>query len=80
MPAIFLAYFLTTFRISKEREKEVQELKEENRQAEIQALKEQISPHFLFNTFNSLSALIRTDKKMKALSLFKVYLRFTGIF
>lgn len=77
VPAIFLAYFLTTFRISKEREKEVQELKEENRQAEIQALKEQISPHFLFNTFNSLSALIRTDKKNESLefiqSLSEVY-------
>jgi LytS/YehU family sensor histidine kinase len=77
VPAIFLAYFLTTFRISKERKKEVQELKEENRQAEIQALKEQISPHFLFNTFNSLSALIRTDKKTESLefiqSLSEVY-------
>ena len=67
VPAIFLAYFLTTFRISKERKKQVKELKEENRQAEIQALKEQISPHFLFNTFNSLSALIRTDKKNESL-------------
>ena len=34
----------------------------------MQALREQISPHFLFNTLNSLTAVIRTQTKENSLA------------
>lgn len=51
-------YFLRT---------ENQLLKTEKANAELNALKEQISPHFFFNTLNSLSAVIRTAEKSDSL-------------
>ena len=46
---------------------ENQQLKTEKAKAELYALKEQISPHFFFNTLNSLSAVIRTAEKSDSL-------------
>ncbi|GAB3035044.1 hypothetical protein GCM10027185_41320 [Spirosoma pulveris] len=40
---------------------EAQELKKVNLQSQLDSLKTQINPHFLFNNLNSLSALITTD-------------------
>ncbi len=40
---------------------EGQELKKANLQSQLESLKTQINPHFLFNNLNSLSALIATD-------------------
>lgn len=42
-------------------------LKEEKASAELAVLKEQVSPHFFFNTLNSLSAVIRTGSKKDSL-------------
>ena len=39
---------------------EAAELRERNIEAQLQSLKSQISPHFLFNSLNSLSSLIRS--------------------
>lgn len=50
-------------RISLENEK----LKSENLQTRYNMLANQISPHFLFNSLNSLSMLVREDEKEKAL-------------
>jgi LytS/YehU family sensor histidine kinase len=41
--------------------KEKEELKRENLASELSGLKEQINPHFLFNSLNTLSALIATE-------------------
>lgn len=38
-------------------------LKQQSLQREFAALKNQVNPHFLFNCFNTLSSLIREDKK-----------------
>lgn len=40
---------------------EAQELKKINLQSQLDSLKSQINPHFLFNNLNSLSSLIGTD-------------------
>ena len=46
------------------------QLQIENKKAELQGLKEQISPHFFFNTLNSLSAVCGTSAKMELNSYF----------
>ena len=40
---------------------ETEILKKESLQSQLDSLKQQISPHFLFNTLNTLSSLIRKD-------------------
>nr|WP_246616000.1 histidine kinase [Aquimarina litoralis] len=42
-------------------------IKEEKSIAELSALKEQISPHFFFNTLSTLSSIIRKDSKEASL-------------
>ena len=51
-----------------------------SRQAQIKMLRYQINPHFLFNTFNSVSALIKTkrsDQAQQMLSQLSDYMRYT---
>ncbi|KAA3438804.1 sensor histidine kinase [Rufibacter hautae] len=40
-----------------------EELKKRNLQSQLESLKNQVSPHFLFNSLNSLSGLIEEDPK-----------------
>lgn len=40
---------------------ETEQLKKENLRSQLQSLKDQINPHFLFNSINSLSSLISED-------------------
>lgn len=42
---------------------EAVELKNENLQTQLQSLKAQVNPHFLFNSLNTLSSLINEDPK-----------------
>ncbi|WP_459212234.1 sensor histidine kinase [Aquimarina rhabdastrellae] len=42
---------------------EKEQLKQQNLQNELQVLKNQLNPHFLFNSLNSLSLLVREDQK-----------------
>jgi sensor histidine kinase YesM len=67
IPAIIIASILLSYKNSKWNEKLIAQLKLEKRNSELQGLKEQLSPHFFFNTLNTLSSLIRTGDKSDSL-------------
>lgn len=51
------------FSLWKKTTSEKMQLKQENLQSQFESLKNQVNPHFLFNSLNSLSSLIESDKK-----------------
>lgn len=61
--AILIANLLKLMRKMKIAEQENIRLVEEKSKAELCALKEQISPHFFFNTLSSLITVVRNEKK-----------------
>jgi LytS/YehU family sensor histidine kinase len=65
--AYLFSYILNTNIKSRVAEIENIKLKEENIAAELASLKEQISPHFFFNTLSSLSTVIRLQTKEDSL-------------
>jgi two-component system LytT family sensor kinase len=52
-----------TFSKWKESIQEAAQLKKANLQTQFEGLKNQVNPHFLFNSFNTLSSLIHEDKE-----------------
>jgi Histidine kinase len=52
-----------TFSKWKENIQEAEQLKKANLQTQFESLKNQVNPHFLFNTINTLSSLIHEDKQ-----------------
>jgi len=65
--AVTIANFLILYRKNKISEIENIKLREEKTKAELTALKEQISPHFFFNTLSTLSSIIRHEHKDEGL-------------
>ena len=61
-----IAYFFGKFLIETERKNEIlvenEQLKNENLLIQLTSLKNQLNPHFLFNSLNTLSWLINEDK------------------
>lgn len=62
-----IAYFFSRFLIETERKNEIllenEHLKSENLLVQLSSLKNQLNPHFLFNSLNTLSWLINEDKE-----------------
>jgi two-component system, LytTR family, sensor kinase len=58
---LVVAHALYYYRGLREREAQTARLTAQLAQAQLQALKMQIHPHFLFNTLNSISALLHKD-------------------
>ncbi|WP_067789765.1 sensor histidine kinase [Paraurantiacibacter namhicola] len=50
--------------------------REAARAAELRSLRYQVNPHFLFNTFNSLSAMVLTDRAKEAEKMIQTISRF----
>ncbi len=64
MVNIFLTFLfegIASFESWKANLKETEQLKKAYRQSQLQALKSQVNPHFLFNSLNSLSSLISEE-------------------
>ncbi|MFD2166447.1 sensor histidine kinase [Thalassotalea euphylliae] len=71
-------YSYTYYTRSRQQSKRNRELSEQLLQVELQSLKSQLNPHFLFNTLNTIASLIRLDNKpnaIKALSELSSMLR-----
>jgi len=60
---VALCQAITNFRSSQERERRAAELEARFTSAKLQALRMQINPHFLFNTLNSIAALVYVNPR-----------------
>jgi signal transduction histidine kinase len=57
-------------------ERREQQFRSAAKAAELRSLRYQVNPHFLFNTLNSLSALVMTDKRDRAERMIQTISRF----
>lgn len=60
---VCLCWVLNHFQEARERERRSAELEQRLMQANLQALKMQLQPHFLFNTLNAISSLVHENPK-----------------
>jgi two-component system, LytTR family, sensor kinase len=63
LPIVLIAHVVSYYHRFRERELRTSQLQAQLVKARLQALKSQLQPHFLFNTLNSISALMLTDVK-----------------
>ncbi|GAB4016409.1 sensor histidine kinase [Spirosoma koreense] len=59
LTALLLGNFLVVLQQNRDMQLENERLKQQNLQAQLDALRGQLNPHFLFNSLNALSSLIR---------------------
>ncbi|SHL17339.1 sensor histidine kinase [Chryseobacterium polytrichastri] len=76
---IFISTTFWFFKYFVEVEKEKSELIEAKKTAELQALKTQINPHFIFNSLNNIYSLVyqKSDKALPALEELSQLLRYS---
>jgi LytS/YehU family sensor histidine kinase len=70
-------HVFTMYNEQKNRELEIEQLKTENLQSRYNALSSQVNPHFFFNSLNSITALVREEKKNQTLEY--IY-KLSGVF
>jgi LytS/YehU family sensor histidine kinase len=70
-------HVFTMYNEQKNRELEIEQLKTENLQSRYNALSSQINPHFFFNSLNSITALVREEKKTQTLEYIR---KLSGVF
>jgi len=66
---IILSYAFAFYQSLKSRELEAVQLEAQLVTAQLQALKMQLQPHFLFNTLNTVASLVRQDQKPMAVEM-----------
>jgi LytS/YehU family sensor histidine kinase len=59
--SLAIHYLVLAFEASREAERRVLESQVSTREAELRALRAQLNPHFLFNSLNSINALVSSD-------------------
>lgn len=64
-----VGYAFQYYRRYRERELRASQLESQLAQAQLQALRMQLQPHFLFNTLNGISSLVRDQKNKAAVSM-----------
>ena len=64
-----IGYAVDYYRKFKDREVRASQLETQLAQAQLQALKAQLQPHFLFNTLNALSTLVRKNDNASAVRM-----------
>jgi two-component system LytT family sensor kinase len=70
----FVVFHLSQMRANQQSQLELERMKQAQLQANLSSLKEQLSPHFLFNTLNTLNSLTREqDVKNYVAELANVY-------
>lgn len=74
--AVAVFYIIWYFEHVQKKDQEKSQLTIKNKEMQLALLKSQINPHFLFNTLNSISTLIGTDKEKAR----KVITQLSGVF
>ncbi|MBT1064722.1 histidine kinase [Bowmanella sp. Y26] len=65
---VCIGYSLQYYEKSRSEEARNERLLRQLMQLELESLKSQLNPHFLFNTLNTISSLVRLDEKQKAVT------------
>ena len=72
LPFIMTSTFLKIFQSWIKNNEKMQELERQAAESELQALKSQIQPHFLFNMLNSINVLVHIDPEKASYTITKL--------
>ena len=72
IPFIMLSTLIKIFQVWVKNSERIQELERQATESELQALRSQIQPHFLFNMLNSINTLLYIDTEKASYSISKL--------